>query len=90
MRAALAVAVLAAALGGCTTMNIDTQWTKAGVGTQQETYDDVQCMRKADAVPPTPDLLVGGLVDIGREVIVDARRDGTYTGCMKALGYRKA
>ena len=36
----------------------------------------------------TPDLILGGLVDIVRFEIEEAQRRGSYARCMTAKGYR--
>lgn len=63
-------------------------WTKSGTMFTQTTQDEMDCVRGAREAAWTPDLGVGGMVDIARWTIEDLQRSGAYQRCMAAKGYR--
>ena len=63
-------------------------WTKSGALVQEATYDEMECVRAARDGGHTPDLGVGGLVDVGRYFVEERQRSGTYRRCMETKGYR--
>jgi len=77
-------------LAGCTTKYdlIGADWTKPGTLTQQTTQDEMDCVRDAREAGWTPDLIVGGVVDVARVVIEEGQRSGAYKRCMVAKGYQ--
>ena len=79
-------------LGGCYTKYDLTgaDWTKSGAGTgiQQTTQDEMECVRGAREAGWTPDLVLGGLVDLTRIAIEEGQRSGSYKRCMTAKGYQ--
>ncbi len=89
MRIAISLLVLGT-LAGCS-VKYDlsgADWTKAGVLVQEITYDEMECVRAAREGGHTPDLIVGGLVDVGRYFVEERQRSGTYHRCMETRGYR--
>ena len=89
MRSATALLALAL-LAGCTT-HYDlsgADWTKPGTMVQQVTHDEIECVRAAREAGRTPDLVVGGLVDVARIAIEEGQRRGSYARCMTAKGYQ--
>jgi hypothetical protein len=88
MKAALMLAALVT-LAGCTTVHDPSDWTKPAATMQQITFDDMECERQSRDIPGTPDLIVGGLVDIPRIIIENGQRERIYTRCMKDRGYDK-
>lgn len=88
MKAALLLASLLA-LTGCTTIHDPTDWTKPAATMQQITFDDLECERQSRDIPGTPDLVVGGVVDIPRIAIENGQREHIYTRCMQQRGYEK-
>ena len=90
MNAVLALAAVVA-LSGCiiTTVHDPSDWTKPAATTQQVTFDDMECERLSRDIPGTPDLIVGGIVDIPRIVIENGQREHIYDKCMKDRGYEK-
>jgi hypothetical protein len=88
MKAALMLAVLVT-LAGCTTVHDPSDWTKPTATAQQITFDDMECERQSREIPGTPDLIVGGLVDIPRIAIENGQREHIYTRCMQERGYDK-
>jgi len=91
MRFAIAVLGLVA-LTGCTAKYdlAGLEWTKPAMTYQQVTLDEIDCAREAREASHTPDLLVGGMVDVGREAYEELRRSGTYDRCMIGRGYARA
>jgi hypothetical protein len=91
MKATLALAA-AVALSGCVTITIHdpSDWTKPAATIQQVTFDDLECERQSRDIYGTPDLIVGGIVDIPRIIIENNQRDSIYNRCMKDRGYEKA
>jgi hypothetical protein len=89
MRLVMALMVLTT-LTGCT-VKYDlsgADWKKANTMLPQTTQDEMDCVRDAREAGWTPDLIVGGLVDIARWTISDQRRLGSYRRCMVAKGYQ--
>ena len=89
MRLALALLALAA-LAGCSTKYdlSGADWTKPGTMIQDVTYDEIECVRAAREAGRTPDLIVGGLADLGRYLVEERQRSGAYHTCMQAKGYQ--
>jgi hypothetical protein len=89
MRIVIALLVIAA-LSGCSTKYdlSGADWKKPGTLIQDVTYDEMECVRGARDAGATPDLIVGGLADLGRTVIEEGQRTGTYRACMQAKGYQ--
>ena len=89
MRPAMALLALAL-LGGCTTKYdlTGSDWTKPGTLIQQITQDEMECVRDAREAGWTPDLVLGGLVDVARVFIEETQRSGRYRRCMTAKGYQ--
>ena len=89
---ALAIVLLAVAVGGCAA-ELDVsgeKWRKEGIGSNQVTLDETECARSAMDAGQTPDLIVGGLADVVRDIIRERGRQGTYEKCMRDRGYRSA
>jgi hypothetical protein len=91
MRFALALLALIA-LAGCTAKYdlAGAEWAKPGMMHQQVTLDEIDCAREAREAGYTPDLFVGGVVDVARYFIEDRQRYGTYERCMSGRGYVRA
>ena len=89
MRLAIALIALGT-LAGCSVKYDLTgaEWTKPGTLVQNITYDEMECVRSARDAGHTPDLIVGGVVDVGRYFVEEGQRAGTYRGCMQAKGYQ--
>ena len=65
-------------------------WAKPGAAVQQTTLDEMDCARTASRAYWTPDLVLGGLLDVVRVKIEDAQMTGAFDGCMRSKGYRPA
>jgi hypothetical protein len=89
MRQTLAILMLAT-LAGCSTKYdlSGTDWGRPGTMFQDVTYDEIECARAAREQGRTPDLIVGGLADVGRYFVAERQRRGTFEQCMQARGYR--
>ena len=89
MRLAIALLVLGT-LAGCSTKYdlSGADWKKSGTMYQDITYDEMECVRDAREAGWTPDLVVGGLVDVARYVVEERQRTGTYHRCMLSKGYK--
>lgn len=91
MRLALTLLVLGT-LAGCS-VKYDlsgSDWMKAGTLVQDVTYDEIECVRAAREGGYTPDLVVGGLVDVGRYFVEERQRESTYHRCMETKGYTRS
>jgi uncharacterized protein YceK len=86
----LVLAMLAVvALTGCATIHEPTDWKKPAATMQQLTADDVECERVARDAGHTPDLIVGGVVDVVRLAIEAGQRENSYRSCMRSHGYER-
>lgn len=89
MRLALALTTLALLTGCAVHPDIaGTEWTRPGVLIQQITLDEVACARQAADAGATPDLIVGGVLDVGRLFVEDRQRRSAFHRCMVDRGYR--
>ena len=91
MRLAIALLVLGT-LAGCSTKYdlSGASWTKAGAMYQDVTYDEMECVRDAREAGQTPDLVVGGLLDVGRYFVEERQRTSAHDGCMLSKGYQRS
>ena len=89
MRRAFVAALLA--LGGCAPQfDISgTAWAKSGAFVQQTTLDEMECARLASRAYWTPDLILGGLLDVVRVTIENAQMETAFSGCMRGKGYQR-
>ena len=90
MRLSLALLLAVTALAGCTTKYdlSGADWKKPGTLIQTITLDEMECVRAAREGGYTPELWVGGLVDVARLLIEERQRGGAYQSCMLAKGYQ--
>jgi len=83
---ALAIGVLGA---GCASVDATgSGWTRPGAGVQEVTLDAMGCARAAEDAGHTPDLILGGVVDVARLVVENAHERRAYERCMSGRGYR--
>ena len=66
------------------------EWTKVNSSLQQTTLDEMECARTASRAYWTPDLILGGLLDVVRVKIEDAQMTSAFSGCMRGKGYQPA
>jgi hypothetical protein len=64
------------------------EWSRSGTMIQDTTYDEMECVRAAREAGRTPDLVVGGLADVGRLFVEERQRSSEYRRCMLAKGYQ--
>jgi len=89
MRLALAFLALAAFAGCSIKYDLSgADWTKPDTMVQEATYDEMACVRAARDAGHTPDLIVGGVVDVGRYTVEEYQRRDAYRGCMQTRGYQ--
>jgi hypothetical protein len=90
MRRSIALLALMA-LAGCSAKYdlAGASWAKPNTMVQQVTLDEIDCAREAREAGHTPDLILGGMVDVGRFYYEDRQRYGTYERCMVARGYAR-
>jgi len=89
-RRALAIAMAAVTLNGCTAA-LDLsgrEWGKADADIRQVTLDEIECVRVVSDAGRTPDLLIGGVVDVVRFTVRERVRSSTYDACMRTRGYQ--
>jgi hypothetical protein len=84
------VALLAAVLllAGCTLDLRGTEWKKPGAMFQDVSLVEVECARKAFEIGPGPDLILGGLLDVGRLAVQESRQSSAFDDCMTGAGYQ--
>lgn len=86
----LAIVVMAAALlAGCAFDLGGTAWQKPDAMFQQVTAVEIECARRAVEIGPGPDLVLGGLFDVARSAVLEARQTGAFSDCMTAQGYAR-
>jgi hypothetical protein len=66
------------------------EWAKPGSAIQQTTLDEMDCARTASRAYATPDLVLGGLLDVVRVKLEDAQMTSAFSGCMRGKGYQPA
>ena len=88
MRAAIASLTLL--LAGCTLDLAGTEWKKPGAMVQEVTVVEVECARKALEIGPGPDLILGGLLDVGRLAVQESQQAAAFSNCMTSAGYQRA
>jgi len=86
--AALVAGVLL--LTGCTLDLRGTEWKKPGALFQDVSLVEVECARKAFEIGPGPDLILGGLLDVGRIAVQESRQANAFSDCMTGAGYQRS
>jgi hypothetical protein len=86
------VALLAGVLllTGCTLDLRGNEWQKAGARNPDVSLAEVQCARKAFEIGPGPDLVLGGLLDVGRIAVQESRQANAFDDCMTSAGYQRS
>jgi hypothetical protein len=55
---------------------------------QEVSLVEVECARKAFEIGPGPDLILGGLLDVGRLAVQESRQSDAFSSCMTSAGYQ--
>jgi hypothetical protein len=86
------VALVAAALlfTGCVLDLRGTEWKKPGAMFQEVSLVETECARKAFEIGPGPDLILGGLLDVGRIAVQESRQTNAFNDCVTGAGYQRS
>ena len=87
---ALALLAVAMLLSGCVLDLRGTEWKKPGAMFQEVSLVETECARNAFLIGPGPDLILGGLLDVGRLAVQESRQASAFSDCMKQAGYERA
>ena len=87
---ALALLVVAMLLTGCVLDLRGTEWKKPGAMFQEVSLVETDCARSAFEIGTGPDLILGGLLDVGRLAVQELRQSSAFSDCMKHAGYERA
>ena len=87
---ALALLAVAMLLSGCVLDLRGTEWKKPGEMYPQVSLVETECARNAFLIGPGPDLIFGGLFDVGRLAVQESRQAGAFSDCMKQAGYERS
>ena len=90
MRACVALLAAVLLLTGCTLDLRGTEWKKSGAMFQDVSLVEVECARKAFEIGPGPDLILGGLLDVGRIAVQESRQANAFSDCMTNAGYERS
>src|SRR2546422_61030 len=71
---------------GCALDLSGSAWKKSGAMVQQVTADEMKCARQTYEIGYAPDLGVGGLLDVLRLAVNEARRQSAFRGGMTRTG----
>jgi hypothetical protein len=87
----LTVILALVSFGGCTAAFdvAGREWEKPGAGLPEVTLDQTECARSAYEAGDTPDLLLGGLLDVLRLARENSAQAGAYRDCMTSRGYER-
>jgi hypothetical protein len=88
MRVHLTLMAAGLLLTGCTLDLRGTEWKKPEAMFQDVSLVEVECARKAFEIGPGPDLILGGLLDVGRIAVQESRQANAFSDCMTSAGYQ--
>jgi len=57
---------------------------------QDVSLAEVACARRAFEIGPGPDLILGGVLDVGRIAVQESRQSNAFDNCMKSAGYQRS
>ncbi len=86
----LVLVAAAVLLAGCAMDLSGSAWKKSGAMFQQVTADEMKCARQTYEIGYAPDLVVGGLLDVLRLAVNEARLQSAFSSCMTRTGYVRA
>jgi hypothetical protein len=86
------VALLAGVLllTGCTLDLRGNEWQKPSAMNPDVSLAEVKCARKAFEIGPGPDLILGGLLDVGRIAVQESRQGNAFDDCMTSAGFQRS
>jgi hypothetical protein len=90
MRACAALLAAVLLLTGCTLDLRGTEWKKPGAMFQDVSLVETDCARRAFEIGPGPDLILGGLLDVGRIAVQESRQANAFNDCMTSAGYQRS
>ena len=90
MRAYAALLAAVLLLTGCTLDLRGTEWKKPGAMFQDVSLVETDCARKAFEIGPGPDLILGGLLDVGRIAMKESRQANAFGDCKTSAGYQRS
>ena len=90
MRQAALVTAVLLLLTGCALDLRGTEWKKPEAMFQEVSLVETECARSAFEIGPGPDLILGGLLDVGRIAVQESRQANAFEGCMKSAGYQRS
>ncbi len=86
----LVLVAAAVLLAGCAMDLSGSAWKKSGAMFQQVTAGEMECARQTYEIGYAPDLVVGGLLDVLRLAVNEARLQRAFRSCMTRTGYARA
>ena len=87
---ALALLAVAMLLSGCVLDLRGTEWKKPGAMFPEVSLVETECARNAFLIGPGPDLILGGLLVVGRLAVQESRQASAFSDCMKQAGYERS
>jgi len=90
MRAYVALLAAVPLLTGCVLDLRGTEWKKPGAMFQDVSLVETECARKALELGTGPDLILGGLLDVGRIAVQESRQANAFNDCMTSAGYQRS
>jgi hypothetical protein len=90
MRAYIALLAAVLLLTGCALDLRGTEWKKPGTMFQDVSLIETECARKAFEIEPGPDLILGGLLNVGRIAVQEWRQANAFSDCMTSAGYERS
>ncbi|PYM41310.1 MAG: hypothetical protein DME12_12085 [Candidatus Rokuibacteriota bacterium] len=83
------VGAAAVVLAGCALDLSGTAWKKPDAMFTQVTAAEIECARQTYEIGYGLDLVVGGLLDVPRLALTEARVRSAFDGCMTRAGYAR-
>ena len=90
MRQAALVTAVVLLFTGCTLDLRGTEWKKPGAMFTEVSMVETECARNAFEIGTGPDLILGGLLDVGRIAVQESRQANAFEDCMKSAGYQRS
>jgi hypothetical protein len=90
VRACVALLEAVLLLTGCALDLGGTEWKKPGAMFQDVSLIETECARKAFEIESGPDLILGGLLNVGRLAIQEWRQASAFSDRMTSAGYQRS